>query len=195
MKNGLVVFVLLFVLAACSPQSNQDKYNRLVKRELASQKRVDSIFFDIRLGMSRKDFYMYCWEMNKKELFFEGIGNMYVLYKLKNQLHHPASMNFYPDFNDSTIWRMRTLFQYDGWVPWNKKLSADSLLPDVVLLYKKWYNSGNPFIELEDGKTGMKYVKVDGNRRITIRKSDDVVVEAYYTDMRVENKIKPKDAH
>ena len=34
-------------------------------------------------------------------------GNMSVLYKLDKELKHPASMNFYPDFNDSTICKMR----------------------------------------------------------------------------------------
>ena len=43
-------------------------------------------------------------------------------------------------------------FQYDGWVPWNKNWYADSLLHDVLKLYKKWYNGGNPFITINDKK-------------------------------------------
>jgi hypothetical protein len=47
---------------------------------------------------------------------------MTVLYKLHKELKYPASMNFYPDFQDSTIWKMRVYFHYDGWMPWNKSL-------------------------------------------------------------------------
>ena len=75
---------------------------------------------------------------------------------------------------------------------WNKYLEADSLLPDVVTMYKKWYSEGNPFIQINDEKKGTIYVKVDGNRRITIGKYDDVRVKVEYTDLLVEKQIKNK---
>ena len=62
----------LFVLIACSEDSDMDKYNKLVKKELASNKRVDSIFFGIYFGMTQKNFFMHCWEMNKKGIFTDG---------------------------------------------------------------------------------------------------------------------------
>ncbi|MEO6546440.1 MAG: hypothetical protein ABIN94_00510 [Ferruginibacter sp.] len=192
MKTTGIILIVLFMLTGCSPESSIDRYNKLEKKELASGKRADSIFFGISLGMPQKKFFLYCWEMNKKGIFSDGAddrGVMCVLYKLDTQLHTPATMNFYPEFNDSAIWKMRSTFQYKGWAPWNKHLGADSLLPDVLSMYKKWYSYGNPFIEITDEKKGVKYVKVDGNRRITIKKTDDVIVEANYTDMLVEKKI------
>ena len=188
--------IILFMLMACSEDRGMDKYNNLVKKELAGNKRVDSIFFGIHFGMTQKNFFAHCWEMNKKGIFTDGNdsrGNMNVLYKLGKELKYQASMNFYPDFNDSTIWKMRVIIQYDGWVPWNKNLGADSLLPDVLSMYKKWYSDGNSFIQINDKKRGILYVKVDGNRRITIGKYDDVLVKIEYTDMLVEKKIKDKD--
>lgn len=196
MKIAGSVIILLFMLLACSEDSEMDKYNSLVKKELSGNKRVDSVFFGIHFGMETKKFYMHCWEMNKKGLFTDGNddrGNMTVLYKLPTEMKYPVSMNFYPDFHDSTIWRMRASFHYDGWVPWNKALSADSLLPDVLAMYKKWYKDGNSFIQINDEKRGTVYVKVDGNRRITIRKFDDVVVKVDYADMLVEKQIKNKN--
>jgi hypothetical protein len=166
-----------------------NKYKRLVKKELGSNKKVDSIFFGIHFGMSRKDFFAYCWNMNKKGVFTDGndgIGNMYVLYKLNNELKYPADMNFYPDFNDSTISKMRVNIQYKGWAPWNKQMYADSLLPDVLTMYKQWYSDGNPFIQINDKEKGIIYVKVDGNRRITIGKYDDRFVKIDYTDLLME---------
>ena len=196
MKTLGSIFIILFMLMACSGDSDMDKYNRLVKKELASNKQVDSIFFGIHLGMTQKSFFAHCWDMNKKGIFTDGndhMGNMYVLFKLDKELKYQASMNFYPDFNDSTIWRMRVNFQYDGWGPWNKHMAADSLLPDVLTMYKKWYNDGNSFMQINDKTRGTLYVKVDGNRRITIGKYDDVLVKVDYTDMLVEKQIKRKD--
>ena len=189
MKTAGSVLIILFMLTACSGDSEMDKYNKLIKKELAADKRVDSIFFGIHFGMTQKKFFTHCWEMNKKGILTDGndaTGKMTVLYKLGKELKYPASMNFYPDFNDSTIWRMRVLFHYDGWGPWNKHMAADSLLPDVVSMYKKWYSDGNPFIQINDKTRGTLYVKVDGNRKIIIGKYDDVLVKVEFIDMLIE---------
>jgi hypothetical protein len=191
MKIAGSLFIILFMLIACSVDSDMDKYNKLVKEEMG-HKRVDSIFFGIHFGMTKRVFFTHCWEMNKKGIFTDGndgLGNMYVLYKLGKELKYPAALNFYPDFNDSSICKMRVTIQYDGWAPWNKHLYADSLLPDVLTLYKKWYSDGNSFIQINDKKKGTIYVKVDGNRRITIGKYNDMLVKVDYTDMLVEKKI------
>jgi hypothetical protein len=190
------LLVILIMLVGCKPESGFDKYKKQAKQEMASNKRADSIFFGIYLGMPGKDFFTHCWNMNKKGIFTDGTdgkGNMYILYKLPKELKYPAAMNFYPAFEDSVIKSMRVFYQYEGWVPWNKSLSADSLLPHVVSMYKKWY-PGNDFIEMNDKIKGPLYAKVDGNRRITIAKSDDVQVKVEFTDMLVENKMKDKHA-
>lgn len=193
MKVNRGLFIILLMLMACSGDSEMSKYNRLVRKELAGNEKVDSIFFGIHFGMTQKNFFAHCWEMNKKGILTDGnddMGNMYVLYKLGKELKYPAAMNFYPDFNDSVIWKMRINIHYEGWAPWNKRLYADSLLPDVLTLYKKWYSSGNSFIQINDKEKGTIYVKVDGNRRITIGKYNDMIVKVDFTDMPVEKKIK-----
>jgi len=192
MNKVISVIIVFLLFVACSGDRSMDKYNRLVKKELASNKHVDSIFFGFHFGMKQKDFFMHCWEMNQKGMLTDGNsigGEMYVLYKLKNDLKHQASLNFFPEFKDSIIWKMKAEIKYDGWMPWNKSLSADSLLPAVLEMYKKWYSDGNPFMQINDEKKGTVYVKVDGNRRITIKKHDDVYVKADFTDMLVEKNI------
>jgi len=186
-------YFLLFSLTMfiCCKPSDMNSYNALVKKELSSEKKVNDIFFGISLGMTSKDFYTHCWEMNKKGMFTDGSNNQAVLYKLDhNELQHPAQMNFYPEFHNGRIYKLWARFQYMGWMPWNKKLGSDSLLTDVVKLYKKWYPSGNSFITISDEKKGTMYVKVDGNRRIIIGRYDDVEVKADYTDLLVERQIK-----
>jgi len=196
MKTAGIVFIILCMVISCSEDSAIDQYNKLVKKELGSNQRVDSIFFGIHFRMAQQRFFRHCWEMNKKGIFTDGndlSGSMTVLYKLPNELKYPASMNFYPDFQDSAIWKMRVSFHYDGWMPWNKSLGADSLIKEVVGMYKKWHSEGNSFMQIDDEKKGTVYVKVDGNRRITIKKHDDVAVKVEYVDMLVEKQIKGKN--
>ena len=185
-----ILLLLSIVFAGCQ-QSAMDKYHSLVKQELNSKKEVNDVFFGISLGMANKDFFLHCWNLNKQGLFTDGLNNTSVEYKLENELKHPARMNFYPEFNnDGRIYKMWARFQYRGWMPWNKALSSDSLLPDVLKLYQKWYPTGNPFIRIEDKTKGTLYVKVDGNRRIILGRYDDADVKADYTDLRVEQEQK-----
>ena len=192
MKDILKPLLLFFVIIAytsCERDNSIKQYHRLVKSELASNKRVDSIFFDIKFGMTGKEFFAYCWKMNKKGLFTDGQSNTAVLYRLNhNELKYPASMNFYPELDKNQINKMMVTFQYDGWAPWNKHLFSDSLLLDVLQLYKKWYSKGNSFIEMKEPGKSTIYVKVDGNRRIVIGKKDDMVVKADYTNLFTEQK-------
>ena len=190
----LIYFLLLTLLAASCTDSGFRKYETLSKTEVASGKRVDSLFFGFYFGMTSKDFFSACWQQNKNGVFTDGQNNMYVLYKMKNnELKHPASMNFYPDFYQNKIYKMRVLFQYDAWAPWNKQLYSDSLLPHVLELYKMWYKDGNQFIRIHDKEKGTIYVKVDGNRRITIGRYDDMVIKVDYTDLLIEPKVTNKN--
>jgi hypothetical protein len=167
------------------------KYQMLMERELENRQRNDSIFFGIHLGMSPKAFYTHCWEMNKKGLFTDGLNNTAVLYKLhQHEMSYNTDMNFYPDFYQDKLYKMKVVFQYVGWAPWNKKLYADKLMPEVLKLYKKWYPDGNPFISVHDKNRGTIYIKVDGNRRIIIGKHDDMQVKADYTDLLIAQQIK-----
>lgn len=184
-------FLVTGFLNACTEKTGYQQYQAVMEKEKEAGRRADSLFFDIHLGMSSKDFYAHCWEMNKKGLFTDGESNSAVLYKLNHEeLPHPASMNFYPAFYQDKIHQMSVSFQYDAWAPWNKQLFADSLQLEVLKLYETWYESGNPFIRIEDERRGVIYVKVDGNRRIIIGAFDDVRVKVDYTDLRLEEEMK-----
>ena len=184
----LTGFFLL--LMSCGKETPSRQYQALVKQELAQGQRMDSLFLGIYLGMPRADFYMHCWELNKKGLFTDGESNTAVLYRITEGLRYEASMNFYPQFHQEKISNIGASFRYDGWAPWNKHMSADSLKQDVLQLYKKWYPGGNPFITIEDKEKGTIYVKVDGNRRIIIGSYDDAYVKMDYTDLFVEEQSK-----
>ena len=175
--------VLIFglVIYGCSPRS---KYERRLKQELASGVRYDTLFMGLYLGMPEQDFYMHCWMLNREGLIKQSPDNMTVEYELENELKYPATMHYYPEFLQGKIVEMPVRFVYNGWTPWNKELNSDNLGLDVLKWYKKVYGDG--FIKVKHSKRGMAYIKLDGNRRITIFKEDELHVWAVFTDMLVK---------
>jgi hypothetical protein len=177
----LITFLLyLCLVSGCSPTS---RYERRLKHGMASGVRYDSLFMGIYLGMPKKDFYMHCWKLNRRGLIKQGSSNTTVEYLLKNELKHPALMDFYPTFTDEKISEMPVRFAYTGWAPWNKELSSENLQIDVLNWYKKVYGHG--FIKVRHPKKGTAYLKVNGNRRILIFKRDDLYVWAVFSDMLI----------
>jgi len=133
--------------------------------------------------MTSKDFYTHCWELNKKGLIRQGSSNLSVVYDLKD-LKHAAKMNFYPTFLEDKIYEMPVRFQYDAWAPWNKHLQSDSLQLDVLNLLEGWY--GEDFMEVKHPVHGSAFVKVDGNRRISIFTQGPAEVFAVFTDLSMD---------
>jgi hypothetical protein len=170
-----------FVMLSCSPR---DRYDSKLRQELSSGLRYDSLFLGLYFGMEEKDFYMHCWNLNKKGVIRQGESNTTVKYDLKNELDHPCQMDFYPRFNQGRIFEMPVRFRYKGWAPWNKKLSATKLQEDVVGWYEKVYGKG--FMKVSHPQRGSAYVKLDGNRRITVFSGDEMHVWAIFTNMLVK---------
>src|SRR5215475_12311944 len=110
-------FVLVVAAAGCG--GSESRYRELVKSELASGKKVDSLLFDIRFGMTRREFYDYCWRMHQKDSFGDGGNVTSVLYRMKTQLRYPASMKFFPEFKKDSIYKLWAQVEYDAWAPWN----------------------------------------------------------------------------
>ncbi|MDX1637348.1 MAG: hypothetical protein R3281_05230 [Balneolaceae bacterium] len=181
----LVIAFFAFIIAgfACTSGDSPPDYREIVKRELASGIRNDSLFLGYYFGMKKEEFYTYSWNLNKKEMVMQGPQNTTIEYQLDdNELPHPATMNFYPDFKNNRIFRMRTTFAYNGWAPWNQHLGADSLIYDVKSLMEEWY--GNGFLQYDHPHLGLTFKKVDGNREIVITKArDDIEVNVVFTDL------------
>jgi hypothetical protein len=182
----LVVFIAIFgsFIYGCSPNA---RYKRMLKRELASGVRYDSLFMGLYFGMTQKDFYMHCWKLNRDGIIKQGPSNTSVEYLLKKELKYPGTMNFYPGFVDSKIAELPVKFVYTGWAPWNRKLSSDSLQLDVLQWFKKMY--GDDFMEVGHPEKGTAFIKVNGNRRITIFNENDMYVWAVFTDMSIEKQL------
>jgi hypothetical protein len=181
-RGVLLAGVVLFVVVSCKTD-----YEKLVDRELKSGERRDTLFLGLRLGMPSKDFYSHCWELNKQKIIRQGYTNVSVLFRL-TELRDSADMNFYPTFENDSIYEMRVFINYRGWAPWNKNLSPDTLVFDVIKMMKRWY--GGDFIKIEFPDKGTLFVKVDKNRRITVSKDGESNVKVIFTDLVVERRKK-----
>jgi hypothetical protein len=178
MKWMVLAGIAALIVGGCTPGKT---YERRLKRELASGIRYDSLFMGITFGMTQKEFYEHCWDMNKDSIIKQGSANMSVQYDLNEELEHPATMNFYPRFDSGKIVEMPVRFIYNGWAPWTKELSASNLAKDVKTWYEDIYGKG--FISVTHPFNGTAYTKIDGNRRITIYVENDLYVWAIFTDL------------
>lgn len=179
--NGLLIGLLccgMVYISSCGKSTNSAQ----------DQRKLDSLFLGVSMGMQKKVFYDYCWEMNKQKVFSHGPTNQSVEYKLPDELNSPVFMQFYPSFHNDLIYEMPVLFSYEGWAPWNKEFSADTLLVHIVPLFKKWY--GDDFQTLQHKTMGTVYYQMKGNRRINLFVRDDQFVQAVFTNLKVEKEIK-----
>jgi hypothetical protein len=175
-----IMIIPLSVIYGCTPKS---RYERRLKHELSTGLRNDSLFLGLYLGMPEKDFYIHCWELNRKGIIKQGSNNTTVEYRTKDELKHPGIMNFYPSFVDSKIAEMPVKFTYAGWAPWNQKLSSDSLQTDVMRWIEKKY--GDRFMQVDHPERGSAFINLNGNRRIIIFRENEINVWAVFSDMSV----------
>ncbi len=187
MRQSLPVFLLLaiFLFTHCDGPTQQ--YERKVKEELASGLRFDSLFLGIYLGMPAKEFYTHCWELNKQKLIKEGPGNASVLY-YPPDFKEITKMTFYPKFYEDKIYEVPIELMYEAWAPWNKQYFADKLEVEALQVLEKWYGEG--FMQIEHPERGKVFVKVDGNRRISVWHTDEQKVKVLITDLITDKAVK-----
>jgi hypothetical protein len=148
----------------------------------------DSLFLGFYFGMEKKEFYDYCWAMNKQKKFIHGPTNQSVEYYLKDELDHPVFMRFYPYFYKDKVYQMPVTFTYEAWAPWNRDFHADKLIEEVIPMLSRWY--GGKFESTIMPKKGKVYARIDGNRRISAFVRDEQFVQVIFTDIPSENLVK-----
>ncbi|MEK6478987.1 hypothetical protein WJR50_15680 [Catalinimonas sp. 4WD22] len=188
-KYKYLLFLLgFFGLTACQ-ESPEERYIELEEKELASGLRYDSLFRGIYFNMSREAFKDYCFNQNLEGKFKQGglrSGN-WVECKLKDELKYPAAINFFPKFKNDVITEMEAAIYYENIAVDDQR--GELLLSDVLQLLERWYGEGfmkinSPYFYKDD-----VYVKVDGNRRITVYKDiSKHMINIWYVDLTVKNK-------
>jgi hypothetical protein len=179
-----VIFIALFSMAnfiSCDTLSEWRAYR-------TGYRQTDSLFLGMYLGMPEKEFYDHCTELNKQQLITQGGGAISVEYIMKEDFDSPVNMRFFPTFVEGRIFEMPVTYHYLAWAPWNKQYQASELLEEMLEKYKGWY--GEDFKLLNHHTQGKVYYKIDGRRRINLFIMDDQYVQAVFTDLKTEKKLK-----
>ncbi len=179
---GLLIFVTFWsVFSSC------DSPGTFLPHEEGAKS--DSLFLGIYLGMPQKEFFDHCTELNKQQVITQGSGSSTnVEYRMPDLLESELIMRFFPTFIDHQIFEMPVTYSYAAWAPWNKQYWSDVLLEQMVVHYKEWY--GDDFKLLNHPTQGKVYYKIDGKRRINLFVMDEQYVQAVFTDLKVEKRLK-----
>ena len=184
MRLNKIIFCLLVLtpFLACEIES---EYSKLLKKELKSGKSFNDLVLGLKIGQTKDDFFEICAELNKKKLITSGARNLYPEYILypKDSVENGKKirMSFMGIFdNDRVMKGMDIRFNYYSWIAWREEYNSDNLINEIKDTLQLWY-PGNNFIEIDlklDSKNNLAYVKIDGNRQITMYKIDgrDVAV-------------------
>ncbi len=168
----------LLLFAGC-----KSEYQQLVESELAKGTRVDTIFLGMTFGMTREAFYKHCWDMNRRGMFLNGPKNNTVEYDISRYLSHPGKVYFYPTFYEDKIYEMPVSFAYDAFA-WHDDYGVDTLLNDILKMYKGWYGD---FKEFKHPDKGSVYVNINGNRQIRLFKDElNQSVGGVFTDLSID---------
>lgn len=184
MRCMVLCSMLAVLLTAC-----KSEYTKMVEAGLASGQAVDTLIFDMPIGLAKKEFYATCWELNRQRLISQGSGNSMAKYahKIVNSEGDSSLvyMLFYGIFDkDDKMRGMDMEYKYSAWSPWIEWAQPDFLTTDLVAFYEHHY-PGNSFINIPMPEpVGEAYVKIDGAREILIYPSGDQEVVVKIQDLK-----------
>lgn len=178
------IFCISFFLLGCT-RSNEKLYKLHEKSELAKGVRQDSLFMGLYLKMPLKEFRTYSFDMNIKGKFKQG-GQKSPNWVQTNleALSYPATLTFYPNFKNDSINELNAAIYYENAKFKDGIFEKDSLLLDVLNLMDKWY--GGPHFKIKSPMFYKEdiYVKVNGNRRITLYPdASGQIINLWYVDL------------
>ena len=174
------LILLLTVNLSCSSE-----YDSLVKNELEKKQKVDSLFFNLRLGDTKDIYHTKCWDLNNSQTVVQGRSYFFMKKVFsdskKNDKSNDFALEFTGKFNaDKKLNLLDVKFYHLLWAPWNENYQAPKLLPRILDSLELWF-PGNSFINIETDNNSIPkmHVKIDGDRRIRVIVEDsrDVVVK------------------
>jgi len=178
----LVIGISLLIVFGCS---NENSLEQVIRKELASGVRNDSLFLGLKFGIGMQEFYDHCRVLNRQGLVKEGPQNMSVEYFFKDSIDNPIAFNFYAHkSDDGVVHQYNTSFSYSAWVL-NRRLQSDRLMEMLPSILMDWYGGNEPFTYIKEGKKHL--YKIDGNRMIDLIIFDESSVVATYYDLSYSN--------
>ncbi|MEL6697209.1 MAG: hypothetical protein AAFP89_13250 [Bacteroidota bacterium] len=185
MKGSICVALAGMLLFFTGCQSGiqritEEEYQALLKEEVPKGLQDDELFLGLHFGMTSKDFYATCWELNKQEILLAGGANASAQFKPED-LMPKGKIDFYPEFKEGKIYAMPFLVSAEMWDITQKELYAKQYVKTVVQLMDKWY--GTEFKLYEDPEAGKILIDVQGSRETRVSIKDDQYVKVTITDL------------
>lgn len=167
---GLWPIVIIGLILGCEPS-----YEELVRQELNRGLRYDSIIYGVYLGMSYDEFTRYCFEQNQRGVFRPNETGNAVQVTWTEGFDFPVKFEFFPaEVTDkfAPINRYQASVRYRDYSHYNPDMTVANLLSETLAFYKQGYG-GHDFLRVPQDDPWVKYhyVKVDGNRKITVTAS------------------------
>ncbi len=174
------------LLLGCRPEDTTPvgRYRTAIKEGLEAPAAPMETVLGIDLGIPAQEFFDRCTALNQQQLITMGGGGGTVVdHVMPNDLNRPALMTFHPIFigEPRTLQALELSFRYDDWSPWNKRASADTLLPDVAAYFAN--TLGTELIDLQHPRRKRVFASVDRNRLLTLWREDDSTVKGMITDL------------
>lgn len=179
-KAAFYLLAFLLIYPACNTPAA--RYERLLKQESKKTARQDSLWLGLYLGMTDSAFFADCLQLNHRQILRQGAERLSVVYD-PGGFASPLNFSFYPDFEAGRIGIMNVWLSYPGWSPWNRRYSADSLLPRVKAHFDAIYGAG--YLEIPQQIGNPIFVKIQANRQLVVWKMDERQVAARVTDLSV----------
>ena len=188
MNNRYILsFLTLVLLVSCTTEP-KSKYEKLIADEMSKDIRHDSIFLGFDYGIKKADFFVVCKELNEKKLVVQANKSGFVQYIFPPTAEKDKDLIvlFWGVFTKNlTMTGLTFEITHVAWSPWNEESKPENLIPVVQSKFMEWF-PGNDFVNIitvEDQKN--IWVKIDGNRRITIEEPDNVTsVKVNIDDLR-----------
>lgn len=170
-NTGVLTACLLGILILASSCVQEQSYESIRKEELAKGIRVDSVIYKVHLGMRYLDYYAYCFQMNQSGQFMPNTAGDMVSLELTKGFNFPVIFEFMPSKqgNSEKIYFYWGKLTYKNFSYYNKDNSIEKLTKEAMDYFENYYK-GRKFIKIPNENILLKYkfVKIDGNRQITL---------------------------
>lgn len=192
-RSRLVIIAISIVVLFISCKSD---YTKLVEGEMKKGASPLELPLGLTTGISKKDYFAQCWQLNSDKKISHGPGNQYAKFELtpldSRDSLHKITMLFYGLFDkDEIMHGLDMRMEFNAWAPWNEDSHSPELIKTLQRHYLESYG-GNPFMSLDVTEDLQAQVKVDKNRRITIYPLSGKEVVVKIIDLRYENDIVKK---
>lgn len=192
LKFGLLSLLSVLLLLSCRDKVSLEA---MQSNELAKGVRYDSLVHGIHFGMSMEDFTRHCAQMNRNKVFMPNSQGNAVRVIFIEGFREPVHFEFFPDQNPTqTLVRLIGALRYESFSYYDKKYAIENLIEEAILFFENSYG-GNEFIAIQHENVLLesKFVKIDGNRMITLSPTfDGQVVEVVFEDLS-KTLVEPKD--